>query len=110
MLGASWLPTAQLAITCLALAACGWVIGRFARPHPLIGAFAFAATLAVWNFGLAPAIDIPWLFRLLIDSFQNARYWESLFTSLAAHALLFASLFIGVRLSLQRERVGLQIE
>jgi len=59
----------------------------------------FAAMLAAWNFGLAPAINVPWLVRLAIDSFGNSRYLESLITAVATHALLFGSLITGARLS-----------
>jgi hypothetical protein len=95
ILGASWLPTAQLAVECLGLAAVGWLIGRWGNAGVLI----FAATLALFNFRLVPSIDVPWLFHLLLDSFQNARYLESFSTSLATHIFLFASLFIGSHLS-----------
>ena len=94
ILGPSWFPTAQLALECLGLAAVGWIVGRWGHPGILI----FAATLLLPNFGLLP-IDIPWLFRLLVDAFQSSRYLESLFTSLATHFFLFASLFVGAHLS-----------
>ena len=93
-LGASWLPTEQLAMACAGLVGTGWIIGRGNRFDVLI----FAVTLAVWNFGLVP-INLSWLFRLLIDSFESSRYLESFFTSLATHAFLIGSLFIGSHLS-----------
>jgi hypothetical protein len=99
-LGASWLPTAQLALECFGFAAVGWLIGRWGR----LGVLIFAATLALPNFGRVPAIDLPWLFHLLLDCFQNARYLGSFFTSLATHILLFASLFVGSHLSRAPER------
>jgi hypothetical protein len=99
LLGASWLPTAELALACTALAATGWIIGRWNRSHTLPAVVAFAATLAVWNFGLVPAINIAWLFRLIVDVFGNPRYLESLITTAAIHTLLFGSLFVGARLS-----------
>ena len=77
------------------LAAIGWLIGRWGS----LGVLLFAATLALLNFGRVPGIDFPWLFHLLLDCFQNTRYLESFFTSLATHAFLFASLFIGSHLS-----------
>jgi hypothetical protein len=95
ILGASWLPTAQLALECFGLAAVGWLIGRWGS----LGVLTFAATLALPNFGRVAAIDFPWLFHLLLDCFQNARYLGSFFTSLATHILLFSSLFVGSRLS-----------
>jgi hypothetical protein len=96
-LGASWVPTAQLVLACSGLAATGWVIVRWNNLDAKAALLGFAATLAVWNFGLLP-IDLPWLFHLLIDSFENSRYLESFFNSFATHAFLFGSLFIGARL------------
>ena len=77
LLGASWLPTVQLAFECVALAAAGWMIGRWNRFYAVPAVLVFAALLAVWEFGLVPAINIPWLFRLISDSFGDARYLES---------------------------------
>ncbi len=94
MLDASWVPTAQLIVECLALAAAGWVAGRGNRFDVLI----LLAMLAVWSFGLIP-INLPWLFRLLLDSLESSRYLESFFTSLATHIFLIGSLFIGSHLS-----------
>jgi hypothetical protein len=105
ILGASWVPTVQLALQCCGLAAIGWLIGRWGNR----GALIFAAMLAVWNFGLVP-IDIPWLIHLLIDSFDNSRYLESFFTSLVTHVFLFGSLFTGAALSRPREQVVLRIQ
>jgi len=99
LMGGPWIPTAQLALQCVALAAAGWMVGRWNRFSPVLPAMVFAATLAVWNFGLAPAINVEWLFRLTADSFRDARYLESWVTAAATHALLFGSLFTGVRLS-----------
>jgi len=99
LLGASWIPTVQLILECLALAAAGWVMGRWNRADPNRAALVFAAMLAIWNFGLVPAINVPWLFRLIADSFGSARYLESLVTAAVTQALLFGSLFVGVRLS-----------
>jgi hypothetical protein len=95
LLGASWLPTAELSLACAGLAATGWIIARCSGPRPSIAVVVFAVMLAAWNFGLEPAINIAWLFRLLADSFENPRYLESLFTSLAIHLLLFGSLLAG---------------
>ena len=99
LLGASWLPTVQLAFECVALAAAGWMIGRWNRFYAVPAVLVFAALLAVWEFGLVPAINIPWLFRLISDSFGDARYLESLVTAAVTQALLFGSLFVGARLS-----------
>jgi hypothetical protein len=97
LLGASWLPTAQLTLQCVALFATGWVIGWLRGRF--ITVLVFAVMLAIWNFSLVPAIDLPWLFRLTIDAFGNPRFLESLITSAATHALLFGSLFVGASLN-----------
>jgi hypothetical protein len=99
LLGASWLPTAQLALECVALAVTGWMIGRWNGSDTVPVVLVFAAMIAAWNFGLVPAINIPWLFRLMVDSFGDARYLESLVTAAVTQALLFGSLFVGARLS-----------
>jgi len=93
-LGASWLPTEQLALTCAGLAATGWVVGLGNRFDVLI----FAAMLAVWNFGLVP-INLPWLFRLILNSFQDLRYLESLLTAIVTDVFLLGSLLAGARVS-----------
>ena len=106
ILGASWLPTVQLILECLGLTAVGWLIGRWGKPGVLI----FAATVALLDFTHILAIDVPWLFHLLVDCFQNSRYLESFFTSLATHVFLFGSLFVGARLSRVHERALLRIQ
>ena len=108
LLGASWLPTVQLALACAGLAATGWIIGRWNRIDAMSATLIFAVMLAVWNFGLVP-INISWLLRLMADSLQSSRYLESLFTSLVTHVFLFGSLFIGARLSRAREPAELHI-
>jgi hypothetical protein len=80
------------------------MIGRWNRLDAIPAVLVFAAMLAAWNFGLVPAIDVPWLFRLTADSFGNGRYLESLITAAVTQALLFGSLFVGVLLSRARER------
>ncbi len=101
LLGASWMPTVELAWECTALAAAGWIVGRLSgRPGAVL---IFGIMLAIYNFGLTPALNLPWLFRLIVDSIQSARYLESLLTAAATHALLFGSLIVGARLSLPRE-------
>ncbi len=98
LLGASWLPTAQLVLECIALAATGWIIGRWNRLDAISAALVFAAMLALWNFGLVPAMNLAWLIRLMIDSIGAVRYLESLSTAAATHALLFGSLIGGALL------------
>jgi len=105
LLGANWIATAQLALVCAGLAATGWIVGHWNRLDALI----FAALLAVWNFGLVP-IDLPWLLRLLADSFQNSRYLESFFTSLVTHIFSFGSLLAGASLSGARGPAVLHIK
>jgi len=102
LLGASWLPTAQLALACVALAATGWILGRWDRLGAVPAVLVFAVMLAVWNFGLVPAIKVAWLFRLMVDAFGDARYLESLIAAAATHALLFGSLIAGAMLSRPR--------
>jgi hypothetical protein len=99
LLGASWVPTVLLTLECVVLLATGWMVGRWNRPDARPAVLVFAAMLAIWNFGLVPGIDFPWLFRLISDSFESARYLESLVTAAATHGLLFGSLFVGARLS-----------
>ena len=105
-LGPAWAPTIRLALECLGLCAVGWLIG----PWGNLGVWIFAASISVRSFGLAPGIDVPWLFRLLMDTFQNFRYLQSFFTSLVTHLFLFGSLFIGVRLSRRNKRTILHIK
>jgi hypothetical protein len=99
LVGASWLPTIRLAFDCAALAATGWVIGRFSRPAALWGALIFAATLAFWDFGELLEIRIPWLLRLAADALHDSRYWGGLMDSVVLHALLFGSLLAGAQFS-----------
>jgi hypothetical protein len=98
-LGASWLPTVELTLECVALAGAGWIIGRLNPSGRVPVILVFAVMLALWNFGLVPAINIAWLFRLMIDALGSSRYLESLITAAATQALLFGSLFTGARLS-----------
>jgi hypothetical protein len=99
LLGAPWIPTAQLALECVALAATGWVMGHWNQLDAIPAVLVFGAMLAAWDFGLVPAINIPWLVRLMANSFGDSRYLESLVTSVVTHALLFGSLIVGALLS-----------
>lgn len=105
-LGPAWTPTIRLALECLGLCAVGWLIG----PWGNLGVWIFSASISVRSFGLAPGIDVPWLFRLFIDTLQNSRYLESFFNSLVTHVFLFGSLFVGVRLSRREKRAILHIK
>ena len=109
LLNASWLPTVQLALQCAALAATGWIIGRWNQTDAVPAAVLFAAILSAWDFGLVLALDIRWLFRLAIDVFGSARYLESLITTAAIHALLFGSLISGALLSRPRKSAPLSL-
>ena len=106
ILGLNWLPTAQVALECLAFAGTGWLIGRWGRSGVLI----FAGIIAVQPFARVPGIDVGWLFRLLMDSFQDSRYLASFFNSLGTHLFLIASLFVGAHWSRPRERTVLRIQ
>ncbi len=99
LLGASWIPTGELALQCVALAATGWIIGRWNRTASVPSVSVFAAMIAVENFGLVPAIHLAWLWRLIIDTVENLRYLQSLVTTAATHVLLFGSLFTGAQLA-----------
>jgi hypothetical protein len=109
LLDASWLATVQLAVECVVLAATGWIVGRWNQYGPIPVVIAFAAMLAVRDFGLVPAINIRWLVQLAVDSAGNARYLESLVTAAATQALLFASLITGARLSRPRQAAPMSI-
>jgi hypothetical protein len=109
LLGASWFPTVQLILECVALAASGWIIGRWNQLDAMRVTLVFAVMLAIWDFGLVPAINLRWLFQLTIDVIKSLRYLESFITALAAHALLFGSLITGARLSRPRQTKPLSI-
>ena len=102
--GAAWIATAHLALDCLALAAAGWVAGRFNRSYAMRTAIVFAFTLCFWDFGDALALNVPWLLRLTRNSFHDSRYFDSLAGSVETHVLLFGCLFAGAALSRPREK------
>ena len=106
LLGPGWLPTARVILECAALVATGWLIGQWER----LGVWIVAGIIAIPNFSHVPGIDLAWLFRLLLDSLRDSRYLASFFNLLGMHALLFASLFIGVRLSRPRGGTILRIQ
>jgi hypothetical protein len=101
LFGARWIATAHLAFDCLTLAAAGWVVGRFNRPHSIAGGLVFAVTLSFWDFG---ALNVPLLLRLVWNSFQDSRFVDALLTSVETHALLFGCLIAGAALSRPRAR------
>ena len=102
--GEAWVATAHLALDCLTLAAAGWVAGRFGRPHSIPAAILFAFTLCFRDFDDAMALNIPWLLRLVSNSFHDSRYFDSLATSAETHVLLFGCLIAGASLSRPREK------
>ena len=104
LFGASWIATAHLSLDGLTLAAAGWVAGRFNRGHALLTVALFALTLCFWDFGGALALNVPWLLRLVRNSFQDSRYIDSLIASVETHVLLFGCLMTGAGLSRPREK------
>jgi hypothetical protein len=99
IIGIKWLATARLALDCIALAATGWVVGRLNRSSPIFGALVFAATLTFRDLTQVLEINIPWLLRLAEDALRDSGYLNSLITTAASQALLFASLLAGGLLS-----------
>jgi hypothetical protein len=88
----------------MTLAAAGFVTGRFNRSHPLLAAGLFALTLCFWDFGGALALNVPWLLRLVWNSFHDSRFFDSLVASAETHVLLFGCLMAGAMLSRAKER------
>ncbi len=109
LLGATWFPTVQLALECAGLVATGWIIGRWNQRDGIPVAIIFCVMLAVWDFGLAPSINVRWLLQLTVDAFRDARFLESWITAAVSHAFLFGSLFAGVRWSRPRQFVPVSI-
>jgi hypothetical protein len=101
-LGDAWLATARLTLDCFALAATGCVVGYWSQPHSLFASLVLAATLIFRDFTPLLPIDAPWLLHLLIDSFHDDRYLESLVTTAAGQALLFGCLIAGAMLARPR--------
>jgi hypothetical protein len=109
LLGSGWVQTAKVALECTALAASGWVIGRLNRSRPIIEVLIFAATLTVWDFGRVLSVNIPWLLRLALNTFGDARYLDSLITVAATQIFLFGSLIAGGMLSRRPEGTPVSI-
>jgi hypothetical protein len=104
LFGVTWIATAHLGFDCSAMAAAGFVAGRFNRTHPMWTAGLLAATFCVTDFRGAIAVNVPWLIRLAWNSFHDSRYLDSLVTSLETHVLLFGCLIAGAMLSRPREK------
>lgn len=101
---AGWIPTLGLTLNCFELAAAGFVAGRSSRARPVLAVLAFAATIAVIDFGEAMPMNVRWLIRLSGDAIQDSRFFDSWLTTLGAHALLFGSLVTGGMLSRPQEK------
>lgn len=100
VIGAEWIATATLGLDCASLAATGWVVGRLARPSPMLGVLVFAATLTVWDLSFIIAINVPWLIRQAIHTLSgDGSYVSSLVSTAASQALLFGCLLGGGMLS-----------
>ena len=104
-LGASWVPTARLGLDCSALAASGWVTGRFGRAKWIVAVIVFAVILAIPSLGEIVEVRILWLLQLMLDAFRDSHYWDSLLDTIVSQTFLLASLFVGARLS-QRSPVA----
>jgi hypothetical protein len=104
LIGATWIATAHLAFDCMTLAAAGFVAGRLNRSRAVLSGVLFAATLCFWNFGGALALNVPWLLRLVWNSFHDSRFFDALLTSAETHALLFGCLIAGAMLGRPREK------
>ena len=98
-LGASWVPTVRLGLDCSALAASGWVIGRFGPAKWSVAVIVFAAMLTIPSLGELADIRILWLFQLMGDAFRDRHYWDSLLDTAVSQIFLLGSLFAGARLS-----------
>lgn len=99
-IGAQWIATATLGLDCASLAATGWVVGRLARPSPMLGVLVFAATLTVWDLSFLVAINVPWLLRLVVHALSgDSSYASPLVSTAASQILLFGCLLGGGMLS-----------
>jgi hypothetical protein len=105
LFGASWIATVHLSLDGLTLTAAGWVAGRLNRAHAVLSGVVFAATLCFWDFGETLALDVPWLLRLIGNSFHDSRFLDSLIASAETHVLLFGCLIAGAALSRAREKM-----
>jgi hypothetical protein len=98
-LGAGWILTERLGLSCLVLAATGWIVGRWHRRAPMLGLLAFAATLTFRDFAPELALNVPWLLRLTADALGDSTYLGAWGETLGAHTLMFGSLIAGGLLS-----------
>src|ERR1022692_1053356 len=99
-IGAQWIATATLGLDCSVMSATGWVVGRLARPNPMLGVLVFAATLTVWDMSFMVGINVPWLVRLAVHALSgDSSYLSSLVSTAASQVLLFGCLLGGGMLS-----------
>jgi hypothetical protein len=100
VVGAQWIATAGLGLDCAVMVGTGWVVGRLARPSPMLSVLVFAATLTVWDLSFLIAINVPWLLRLVVHAASgDSAYLDSLATTAMTQVLLFGSLVGGGLLS-----------
>jgi hypothetical protein len=105
VVGAPWIATATLGLDCASLAATGWVVGRLARPSPMLGVLVFAATLTAWDMSFLVGINVPWLLRLAVHALSGeSSYVSSLVSTGASQILLFGCLLGGGMLSRRAEK------
>jgi ABC-type cobalamin transport system permease subunit len=71
----------------------------------MLTALLFAVTLSFWDFDEMLTLNVPWLLRLVWNSFHDSRYLDSLAASAETHALLFGCLIAGAALSRAREKM-----
>jgi hypothetical protein len=92
-------PTFRIALDCCVLAACGYAAVRLPalwrdNLRERSNALWFALTLLPLHFDWS-SLDVPWLVRLVFDSFTSTRYVGSLLETMALHGILFACVAIG---------------
>jgi len=98
VLGGSWFSTAQLALDCCSFTATGWAVSYWSRADSLFPVLAFAATLIPWDLNPVLDVNVPWLLHLVVETFRDTRYLDSLVATAGSHILLFGSLIVGSRL------------
>ena len=101
--GAEWIATAHVFLSCGSLCAAGFVAGRGMR-HPFRAAALTAVPLCFFDLEDALSLNIPWLARLVVNSLRDARYLDSLVSTAQTHLLLLGCLFFGAWLSLPSDK------
>jgi hypothetical protein len=95
----------HLFFDCGVVAAAGFVAGRLGRPRSVLAGSILAVSFCLWDFEGALALNVPFLVRLIWNSFHDAGYLDALVGSLEVHVLLFGCLTAGVMLSRPREKM-----